>query len=121
MAEPRAPKYIFEALTYDDMLLLPAYSEVLSRDCDTGTRLTPTIWLYLPLIAVAMNTVTESDMAITLAQESGLGILFNDIHYRTTHSVEGRNLPSPAVGGRRWGQPLPPTGYRARLLRGSGH
>jgi hypothetical protein len=49
MADPRAPKIAYEALTYDDVLLLPAYSEVLPRDCDTGTRLTPTIRLHLPL------------------------------------------------------------------------
>ena len=68
MAEPRAPKIAFEALTYDDvLLLLPAYSEVLPRDCDTGTRLTPNIWLHIPLISAAMDTVTESAMAIALA------------------------------------------------------
>jgi IMP dehydrogenase len=79
MAEPRAPKIAFEALTYDDMLLLPASSEVLPRDCDTGTRLTPSIRLHLPLISAAMDTVTESDMAIAMAQEGGLGIIHKNM------------------------------------------
>jgi IMP dehydrogenase len=79
MAEPCAPKIAFEALTYDDVLLLPAYSEFLPRDCDTGTRLTPTIWLHLPLLSAAMDTVTESDMAIAMAQEGGLGIIHKNM------------------------------------------
>ena len=79
MAEPRAPKIAFEALTFDNVLLLPAYSEVLPRDCDTGTRLTPTTWLHIPLISAAMDTVTESDMAIALAQEGGLGIIHKNM------------------------------------------
>jgi IMP dehydrogenase len=79
MADPRAPKIAFEALTYDDVLLLPAYSEVLPRDCDTGTRLTPTIRLHLPLLSAAMDTVTESDMAIAMAQEGGLGIIHKNM------------------------------------------
>lgn len=83
MAEPRALKHVFEALTYDDMLLLLTYFEVLFRDCDTGTRLTPTIRLCLPLIVAAINTVTKSDMAIFLAQEGGLGILHKNMFMKT--------------------------------------
>lgn len=79
MAEPRTPKIAFEALTYDDVLLLPAYSEVLPRDCDTGTRLTPTIRLHLPLLSAAMDTVTEAAMAIAMAQEGGLGIIHKNM------------------------------------------
>jgi IMP dehydrogenase len=79
MADPRAPKIAYEALTYDDVLLLPAYSEVLPRDCDTGTRLTPTIRLHLPLLSAAMDTVTESAMAIAMAQEGGLGIIHKNM------------------------------------------
>jgi len=79
MANPTPPKIAFEALTYDDVLLLPAYSEVLPRDCDTSTRLTPTIRLHTPLISAAMDTVTESDMAIALAQEGGLGIIHKNM------------------------------------------
>ena len=79
MADSATPKIAFEALTYDDVLLLPAYSEVLPRDCDTGTRLTPNIRLHTPLISAAMDTVTESDMAIALAQEGGLGIIHKNM------------------------------------------
>ena len=79
MADSAAPKIAFEALTYDDVLLLPAYSEVLPRDCDTSTRLTDTIRLRLPLISAAMDTVTEANMAIALAQEGGLGIIHKNM------------------------------------------
>ncbi|MDJ0363674.1 IMP dehydrogenase [Hymenobacter sp. H14-R3] len=79
MADHAAPKIVFEALTYDDVLLLPAYSEVLPRDCDPGTQLTPRIRLHLPLISAAMDTVTEADMAIALAQAGGLGIVHKNM------------------------------------------
>jgi IMP dehydrogenase len=79
MADHATPKIAFEALTYDDVLLLPAYSEVLPRDCDPGTQLTPRIRLHLPLISAAMDTVTEADMAIALAQEGGLGIIHKNM------------------------------------------
>lgn len=79
MADHATPKIAFEALTYDDVLLLPAYSEVLPRDCDTSTRLTDTIRLNTPLISAAMDTVTEADMAIALAQEGGLGIIHKNM------------------------------------------
>ncbi len=74
-----ASKIAFEALTYDDVLLLPAYSEVLPRDCDPGTQLTARIRLQIPLISAAMDTVTEADMAIALAQEGGLGIIHKNM------------------------------------------
>ena len=79
MADSALLKIAFEALTYDDVLLLPAYSEVLPRNCDTGTRLTSNIRLQTPLISAAMDTVTESDMAIALAQEGGLGIIHKNM------------------------------------------
>ena len=79
MADPATPKIAFEALTYDDVLLLPAYSEVLPRDVDPGTQLTARIRLQVPLISAAMDTVTEADMAIALAQEGGLGIIHKNM------------------------------------------
>ncbi len=79
MADPANPKIAFEALTYDDVLLLPAYSEVLPRDVDPGTQLTPRIRLHLPLISAAMDTVTEASMAVALAQEGGLGIIHKNM------------------------------------------
>jgi IMP dehydrogenase len=79
MADSANPKIAFEALTYDDVLLLPAYSEVLPRDVDPGTQLTPRIRLHLPLISAAMDTVTEASMAVALAQEGGLGIIHKNM------------------------------------------
>ena len=68
-------RIVDEALTFDDVLLLPAYSEVLPKTANLSTRLTKNITLNLPLISAAMDTVTESEMAITMAQLGGMGIL----------------------------------------------
>lgn len=68
-----------EALTFDDVLLLPAYSEVLPKDVGLSTQLTRNIKLNIPLVSAAMDTVTESRLAITMAQEGGLGILHKNM------------------------------------------
>ncbi|GAA4787764.1 IMP dehydrogenase [Olivibacter ginsenosidimutans] len=72
-------KFVAEGLTYDDVLLIPAYSEVLPRDVDTSTQLTKKIRLNIPLISAAMDTVTEADLAIALAQAGGIGILHKNM------------------------------------------
>ncbi|GEO02366.1 MULTISPECIES: IMP dehydrogenase [Adhaeribacter] len=72
-------KIIFEALTYDDVLLLPAYSQVLPRNCDTSTPLTRNIRLNIPLISAAMDTVTEAELAISMAHEGGIGIIHKNM------------------------------------------
>ncbi len=64
-----------EALTFDDVLLVPAYSEVLPREVDLSTQITRGIHLNLPLASAAMDTVTEARLAITIAQEGGIGII----------------------------------------------
>ena len=64
-----------EALTFDDVLLVPAYSEVLPREVDLSTQVTRRIRVNLPLLSAAMDTVTEARLAITIAQEGGLGVI----------------------------------------------
>jgi len=75
-------KIAFEALTYDDVLLLPAYSEVLPRDADTSSQLTRNIRLKLPFLSAAMDTVTEAELAIAMAQEGGIGIIHKNMSIR---------------------------------------
>ncbi|MCR4346575.1 MAG: IMP dehydrogenase [Sulfuricaulis sp.] len=72
-------RIVQEALTFDDVLLIPAHSSVLPRDVDLKTSLTRTISLNIPLISAAMDTVTEARAAICLAQEGGLGIIHKNL------------------------------------------
>jgi IMP dehydrogenase len=75
----RSKKIIGEAITYDDVLLIPAKSSVIPRDVDVSTRLTKNIRLNIPLLSAAMDTVTESEMAIALAREGGIGIIHKNL------------------------------------------
>jgi len=77
-----------EALTFDDVLLVPAYSEVLPREVDLSTRLTRTIRLNLPVVSAAMDTVTEARLAIAIAQEGGIGI----VHKSMTVEAQAREV-----------------------------
>ena len=72
-------KFVSEGLTYDDVLLIPAYSEVLPRDVDTGTFFTKKIRLNVPIVSAAMDTVTESGLAIAIAQAGGIGMLHKNM------------------------------------------
>ncbi|MBF4983193.1 IMP dehydrogenase, partial [Nonlabens mediterrranea] len=72
-------KFIGEGLTYDDVLLVPAYSEVLPREVSIKTKFSRNITLNAPVISAAMDTVTESRMAIAMAQEGGIGILHKNM------------------------------------------
>ena len=72
-------KEVLECLTFDDVLLLPAYSEILPNDVDISTHLTPNITLNIPVMSAAMDTVTESKTAIALAQEGGIGIVHRNL------------------------------------------
>lgn len=77
-----------EALTFDDVLLVPAYSEILPREVDLSTQVTRRIRLSVPLLSAAMDTVTEARLAITIAQEGGLGI----IHKSMTIEAQAREV-----------------------------
>jgi IMP dehydrogenase len=72
-------KILYEGYTYDDVLLVPAYSEVLPREVDTTTKFTRNIHLKVPIASAAMDTVTESTMAIAIAQEGGIGVLHKNM------------------------------------------
>ncbi len=72
-------KDVLECLTFDDVLLLPAYSEILPNDVDISTQLTANIKLNIPIVSAAMDTVTESKSAIALAQEGGIGIIHRNL------------------------------------------
>ena len=72
-------RIVKEALTFDDVLLVPAHSTVLPNTADIGTQLTQTIRLNIPMLSAAMDTVTESDLAIALAQEGGIGFIHKNM------------------------------------------
>jgi len=72
-------KFTGEGLTYDDVLLVPAYSEVLPREVDLRTSFTRNIQLNIPIVSAAMDTVTESGLAIAIAQEGGIGVIHKNM------------------------------------------
>jgi IMP dehydrogenase len=76
---PTTPQRIDEALAFDDVLLVPGYSQVLPSAADTRARLTRTISLNIPIISAAMDTVTEAAMAIAMAQQGGLGVIHKNL------------------------------------------
>src|SRR2546421_11599253 len=73
------PKILHDAITFDDVLLIPARSDFVPSEVDTHTRLTRAIELNIPLISAPMDTVTEAALAIALAQEGGLGIIHENL------------------------------------------
>src|SRR5512139_3775673 len=76
-AEPA--KFVPQGLTFEDVLLLPAYSELQPGDADTSTRLSRGITLRMPLVSSAMDTVTEARMAIAMARQGGVGVLHRNL------------------------------------------
>ena len=79
IAQSKSKKFFGEGLTFDDVLLMPSYSQVLPRDVEIKTQLTKTITLNVPMLSAAMDTVTEASLAIALAREGGLGILHKNM------------------------------------------
>ena len=75
----QTPEIVSEGLTFDDVLLVPRYSETLPRDADTSAQLTKELRLRIPIISSAMDTVTESAMSIALAREGGIGIIHKNM------------------------------------------
>lgn len=73
------PKFVEDGLTFDDVLLVPAYSEVLPRDVNISTQLTKNIRINIPMVSAAMDTVTEANLAIALARQGGIGILHKNM------------------------------------------
>lgn len=74
-----ADKIIMEGLTFDDLLLVPAYSEVLPRNVDLSTKFSRNISLNIPMVSAAMDTVTETTMAIAIAREGGIGVIHKNM------------------------------------------
>ncbi len=72
-------KVLFEGLTFDDVLVIPRFSQVLPRDADTSTQLTKDLRINIPLVSAAMDTVTESRLAIAIAREGGCGIIHKNM------------------------------------------
>src|SRR5258708_11285401 len=79
MKKLSTPKILGKGLTFDDVLLVPGYSEVLPKDVSTRARLTKNITLNIPFMSAAMDTVTESAMAIAMAQQGGIGIIHKNL------------------------------------------
>lgn len=75
----QSDKILLEGLTFDDVLVVPRYSEVLPRETNTSTQLTKKLRINIPLVAAAMDTVTESRMAIAMAREGGIGIIHKNM------------------------------------------
>ncbi|RKZ18948.1 IMP dehydrogenase [bacterium] len=82
MSESVTPREFPEALTFDDVLLVPGYSEIIPKDIDTTTNLTATIRLQIPFASAAMDTVTETEMAIAVAREGGIGVVHKNMDPR---------------------------------------
>jgi IMP dehydrogenase len=98
------PFQIAEALAFDDVLVVPAYSQVLPTLTDTRSRFTRTIFLNIPLLSAAMDTVTEGPMAIAMAQQGGIGVIHKNLtteeqvaHVRSVKKFESGMVVNPVT------------------------
>ena len=87
-----ADKVVMDGLTFDDVLLIPAYSEVLPRNVELSTRFSRNIKLNVPIVSAAMDTVTEAKLAIAIAREGGIGVIHKNMSIaeqaRQVHAVK---------------------------------
>ena len=98
---------IREGLTFDDVLLVPAKSEVLPRDVDLSIQLTKNIKLNIPMLSAAMDTVTNYNMAIAMAREGGLGIIHKNMTIEEQAGQVDKVSPIPSTSPRSTGFPTP--------------
>ncbi|PKP33337.1 MAG: IMP dehydrogenase [Bacteroidetes bacterium HGW-Bacteroidetes-17] len=103
-------KFIGEGLTYDDVLLVPAYSEILPRDADITTSFSRNIKLNIPIVSAAMDTVTESTMAIAIAQEGGIGVIHKNM------SIEDQAIEVRKVKRAENGMIIDPITIKANMI-----
>ena len=94
-------KILGEGLTYDDVLLVPAYSEVLPREVSIETKFSRNITLNVPIVSAAMDTVTESAMAIAIAREGGIGVLHKNMTIEQ-QAAEVRKVKRAESGIQHW-------------------
>ena len=101
-----ASKFARQGLTFDDVLLIPAESDILPADVDLHTQLTKKIKLNIPVMSAAMDTVTESRMAIAIAREGGIGIIHKNMSIgQQAEQVDMRTGSSPTPSG--WPPAIP--------------
>ena len=92
-----ADKIVMDGLTFDDVLLIPAYSEVIPRDVVLTTRFSRNIELKTPIVSAAMDTVTEAKLAIAIAREGGIGVIHKNMSIEEqARQVYAVNVPKTA-------------------------